>query len=73
MQRYEILESRHISHYINAFVLQALKAKYTLFVFSDTAMKCAANDLWSELEILLKIKPHPNICNLLGFCYSEGL
>ncbi|XP_065920975.1 platelet-derived growth factor receptor alpha-like isoform X2 [Dysidea avara] len=38
----------------------------------ETTTECAIHDLWSELEILLKIKPHSNICNLLGFCYSEG-
>ena len=32
----------------------------------------ATNDLLSELSILLKIKPHLNICNLLGFCSGES-
>lgn len=32
----------------------------------------ATNDLLSELSILLKIKPHLNICNLLGFCNDES-
>ena len=41
-------------------------------VFLDALNVNAVNDLWSELSILLKIKPHLNICNLLGFCNGES-
>lgn len=38
----------------------------------DVLNVSAVDGLWSELNILLKIKPHLNICNLLGFCQDEG-
>ena len=41
-------------------------------VFLDALNVNAVNDLWLELSILLKIKPHLNICNLFGFCNGEN-
>ena len=35
-------------------------------------LESATHDLWSEVDILLKIEPHPHICNLLGYCNDEG-
>ena len=46
---------------------------HTLYLHLETAKENAANDLWSELDILLKIEPHPNICNLLGCCDDKGI
>lgn len=30
------------------------------------------NDLFDELELMKKLKPHENIINLLGYCIIKG-
>ena len=39
-----------------------------MLLFSDSATHLDEEDLYAELNIMKKIKPHPNIINLLGYC-----
>ncbi len=41
-------------------------------LFIDTATALDANVLLQELDIMKKIRPHPNIVNLLGYCTLPG-
>ena len=49
-----------ISVFISLFVFMLL--------FTDSATHLDEEDLYAELNIMKKIKPHPNIINLLGYC-----
>ena len=42
------------------------------FPDDEVGSAATAYDLWSELGMLLKVEPHPNICNLLGYCDDKG-
>ena len=39
----------------------------------DSCDTVDCSDLWHELEIMKKIDTHPNICNLLACCTTEGI
>lgn len=69
--------------HLNIVAVKTIKGTYACHCYTHEFIACiiiildplnlnAVNDLQSELIILLKMTPHFNICNLLGYCNGEG-
>jgi hypothetical protein len=46
--------------------------KTTLLTYLEEASSSDRQDLLAELEIMKKLKPHPNVVSLIGAVLNEG-
>ena len=49
-----------------------MSAAHTFNSLRSDQLHLSTQQLLSELEIMTKIQPHENICNLLASCTSPG-